>query len=279
MLALAAAAVACGPKVVRETVHETDSSHVELRRVIEDDAPVRRGYEHPATVAGVRIAHILSSLARETKPGEREPVIRSDQVYDLADGIALALAKAGPDDEIVVVAKMRDRRFQIFTVDRVTSCRVYLHSGQLYFEFFAVEEQLEREVAQKGYEPPLSPPHREPSWHLVAGHALVPLNARRVAVDWRDDYWRQPISLRVRAGKLSRRTVLMESQEAEEPVPAVPTGATDAQLRALDQLDAARRSGLVSEAEYQRRRRLVLDGRLAEAGYPEKPAPAVETPP
>jgi hypothetical protein len=65
----------------------------------------------------------------------------------------------------------------------------------------------------------------------------------------------------------------MESQEAEEQGAAapVPADATDAQRRALDQLDAARRTGLVSEAEFQRRRRLVLEGRLAEAGYGEAP--------
>jgi hypothetical protein len=267
-----AAAAGCGPKVVRETVRDTDASYVGLRRTIEDDAPVRRGYEHPATVAGVRIAHILSSLVRETKGGQREPLIRNEHVYELADGLAAALAKAGPDDEIVAIARMRDRRFQLFTVDRVTSFRVFMRSGQLYVEFFAVEEQLEREVAQKGYEPPLELPRREPGWKLVPGPALAPLDARSVAVDWRDDYWRKPMSLRVRAGKLSRRTVLIESEESESPGPSAATPATDAQRRALDQLDAARRSGVVSEAEYQRRRRLVLEGRLPEAGYAEEPA-------
>jgi hypothetical protein len=46
---------------------------------------------------------------------------------------------------------------------------------------------------------------------------------------------------------------------------------TDAQIRALDQLEGARRSGLVTEAEFQRRRRLILQGRLEEAGYAPGP--------
>jgi hypothetical protein len=200
-LVAAVASVGCGPKIVRQTVHETDASRVELRHLLEDGKPVARGYEHPATIAGVRLAHILASLARETGDGKHEPIVRNEQVYDLADGIAAAFAKAGPDDEIVVLAKLRDRRFGIFTVDRVTSFRVYQASGQLYFEFFAVEEQLDREAAQKGYEPPLEAPSREPGWRLVAGRALTPTGERTAAVDWRDDYWRQPISLRVRQGK------------------------------------------------------------------------------
>jgi hypothetical protein len=220
----------------------------------------------------VRLAHILSALARESKPGQRDPVIRSEHVYELADGLAAALAKAGPDDEVVAIAKMRDRRFQIFTVDRVTSFRVWMATGQLYVQFFAIEQELDRDAAQKGYEVPLEPPRNAPSWHLVAAHALAPIDDRTAAVDWRDDYWRKPVNLRVRSGKVARRTVLMESQEDTEPVPPVPAGSTDAQRRALDQLDVARRSGLVSEAEYQRRRRLVLEGRLSEAGYGDEPA-------
>ncbi|MCZ6571488.1 MAG: hypothetical protein O7B23_15160, partial [Deltaproteobacteria bacterium] len=48
------------------------------------------------------------------------------------------------------------------------------------------------------------------------------------------------------------------------------TALRDAQMQALDQIDAARRSGLISESEYRRRRRLVLEGRLEEAGYDTK---------
>ena len=52
----------------------------------------------------------------------------------------------------------------------------------------------------------------------------------------------------------------------------------DAQLRALDQLDAARRSGIVTEAEFQKRRRLVLEGKLEEAGQALKQAIALREP-
>jgi hypothetical protein len=67
----------------------------------------------------------------------------------------------------------------------------------------------------------------------------------------------------------------MEMPDESEPkVPAaqtVPKGLADAQIRALDQLDAARQSGLIKEAEYQRRRRLILEGKLDEAGYGTAP--------
>ena len=60
--------------------------------------------------------------------------------------------------------------------------------------------------------------------------------------------------------------------EPEELAPPTQEGYTspilrNAQLEALDRLDEDRRSGEVPEQEFQRRRRLILDGRLDEAGY------------
>jgi hypothetical protein len=42
-------------------------------------------------------------------------------------------------------------------------------------------------------------------------------------------------------------------------------------MRALDEIDAARRAGLITESEFLRRRRLVLEDRLEEAGYGAEP--------
>ncbi len=268
LLALATALAACGPKLVREPVYDSEIAKVELRRTLADGKPVARGYEHPAQIAGVRLAHVLAALAYDAKPGERLPAIRSEHVYELADGLAAAFAKAGPDDEVVALARMRDRRLQIFTVDRVTVFRAWLASGQLWLEFSAIEEQIEREDRQKGYEIPAEVPARAPGWKLVPGPSLAAHGARGLVVDWRAEHWRKPLDLTVRGGRTRRRTILMETEEEAPPAPPpLPPNASDAQLRALDQLDAARRSGLVSEGEYQRRRRLIVEGRLDEAGY------------
>lgn len=267
-VAVAIALTACGPKLVRETVYDTEIAKVELRHRLEDGKPVPRGYEQPAQVAGVRLAHILAAIAHESKPGERRPTIRSDHVYELADGLATAFAKAGPDDEVVALARMRDRRLQIFTVDRVTVFRAWLASGQLWLEFISIEEQIDRDQRTSGYDLPSEVPSSTPGWKLVTGISMAGAGARGLQVDWRADQWRKPLDLTVRSGRSRRRTVLMETQEEEELAPSpLPASASDAQLRALDQLDATRRAGLVSEGEYQRRRRLIVEGRLEEAGY------------
>jgi hypothetical protein len=69
------------------------------------------------------------------------------------------------------------------------------------------------------------------------------------------------------AGKIVRRTVLMESEapaeeaEEEEPLPSVTSGnLAPAQLRALADLEEMRRDGKVSENDYQTRRARILRG-------------------
>jgi hypothetical protein len=63
----------------------------------------------------------------------------------------------------------------------------------------------------------------------------------------------------------------MEAAEEEPPPAPVPEGLEDAQIRALDELDAARRAGLIKEVEFQRRRRLILEDKLEQAGYGTDP--------
>src|SRR5262245_49274379 len=105
----------CGPKLVRETVSQNEKVLVQLRRSEQRGGVVARGHAQPATIADVRLAHILASLEHETPKGERVPTIRSEHVYELAEGMARAFEKAGPDDDVIAVGYSRDRRMGIFT--------------------------------------------------------------------------------------------------------------------------------------------------------------------
>lgn len=263
----------CAPTIVRERIYDKPTARVELRHRMKDGAVVPRGYSQPATIADVRIAHILASLAFEDSDEKRQAVIRSEFVYPLAEGIALALAKAGPDDEIAAAAFPVDRRLGIFTNERVTAFRLVLVGDQMQIEFYAVEQELEHDgkVSTREYEIPTELPTLEPSFKVVVGEALTLLGARGVEVAWRDPFFRRPVTLSFRQGQARRRTVLLElppdavtGPTAEMPLPP---NLSDAQLRALDQLDARRQSGLVKESDYQRSRRLILENKLDEAGY------------
>jgi hypothetical protein len=273
VLVLAGIASACGTRVVREEVYANENVRVQLRHSVYRGGTIPQGYAHPGAIADVRIAHILASLTYLTDKGAPEAVIRIQHVYPLAEGITRALEKATPDDLVVAWAVTHDRRLGIFSDVRVTAFQLYLDGSQLYLTFYAVQEGIERS-ALDDWQPKKQLPDRRPSFKLRAEKAQALDGARTLVVDWRDDYYRQPLALRARGGRLKRRTILMQDEElaAEqgEQDPSsrpLPPDLSDNQLRALDQLDGARRAGIVSEAEFQRRRRLILRGQLAEAGY------------
>lgn len=277
LLALVALA-GCGPKFVRERVYDKPNMRVELRHQKSGDAPVARGYSHPVTIADVRIAHILASLSYEDDEGNRKPAIRSQFVYELGDAISAALAKAGPDDEVAAAVFPEDRRLQIFTDTRVTAFRLFVQGEQMRVEFYALEQALEPDARRAGpreYEIPTALPTLEPRFKLSVGQAQRKLGPRGIEVAWRDAYFRRPVSLSFRQGEARRRTVLMElppeADPAASPDAPLPGNLSDAQLRALDELDSSRRSGLITESEYQRRRKLVLENALDEAGYGSQP--------
>ena len=279
---------ACGPKLVRETVYQEGNVRVELRRTLEGGRPIPRGYTHPVIIADVRIAHILASLNHEDSKGKRQPTIRSEHVYELAEGMARALRKASPDDEIAAAAFPVDRQFYLFKHERVTSFRSFFNGDELVLEFYAIDESLERTGSRPAenkpnpsdYKIPVDPPDWRPGFTLVAGRAQRLIGARTVMVDWRSSFYARPRSLRLRGGRIQRRTILMEEaaevgapeMEAATQVSPPPTAkVSDAQMRALDEIDAARRAGLITESEFLRRRRLVLEDRLEEAGYGTEP--------
>ena len=269
---------ACGPKVIRQEVVKNDLVHVEIRQTEVKGELVRRNYDQPAIIADVRLAHILASFSHTPGKGAAQPTIRTEHVYELAEGLSRAFELAGPDAEIVAAAHSRDRRLSIFTEERVTSFRASLQSDLLVVEFFAIEEVVPHEgnKAHEGrsYTIPLEVPSGRATFHLVPGEAQLQHGARGVAVEWRSSYYAKPVSLRARFGQTRRRTILMEMSEEELENIALelpsPEELSNAQLRAIDELDAARRSGFVTEAEYRRRHRLVIQGHLEEAGYPRE---------
>lgn len=276
-LSLALPLLACGPKIVRETIYtsENEAVTVQLRRTLDGDTPVPRGYQQPVVISDVRLAHILAQLQFHDKKGTKA-LIRSQNVYDLAEGLRAALAQAGPDDETVATVYMRDKNLAVFTADKITAFRLVAEDDSLVFAFFVVEGRLDSQTTtQEGrYVVPTELPDTRLVVDLIAGEAQTLAGSRGLRVDWRDDSFRRAVSFS--PDGIRRRTILMESEpEAEAPAPRATSEVSqelrDAQLSALDQLDEDRQAGLITESEYKRRRRLILEGRLEEAGYPEEP--------
>ncbi|MGH9884500.1 MAG: hypothetical protein ACREBE_03170 [bacterium] len=269
----------CAATYVRERVFDKPTARVELRHEEKGGEIVTHDYAHPATISDVRIAHILASLSYEDSEARRRPMIQAEFIYDLADGITAALAKATPSDEVAAACFPVERTLGIFTTEEATAFRLVLIGDEMQIEFYALEQPIEKDsskIVERDYDIPTSLPSFAPKFKIVPGEAQRISGDRAVLIAWRDDYYRKPVNLSFRDGQARRRTVLMEMPDEVDPkAPAAPTsvppGLADAQIRALDQLDAARQSGLVKEADYQRRRRLILEGKLDEAGYGAAP--------
>jgi hypothetical protein len=259
---------ACGAKVIRETILERDDMRVELRRIIPRGSATPETYEHPVSIADVRMAHILASLTHVDSKGRKHPTIRSEHVYGLAEGIAKAVAKAAPEDEIGAASFPTERRLGIFKSERVTAFRAFFQEDILAIEFFTVEAPLDNNEDDQDYRIPFEAAPWKPGFKMVPGEGQETRGPRSVRVDWRSPQFARPINLRLRGGRVQRRTILMQAEEESQlEVPTRPSELDDEQTRALDQLEAARRSGIVSEAEFRRRRVLILEGRLEESGY------------
>jgi len=280
LLTAAVSLTGCGPKLVRDRIYDAPTGRVELRHREQGGEVIAKSYSHPATISDVRIAHILASLLFEDDDKKQRPVIRSADVYPLGEGIAKALEKATPNDEVAAAAFPVDRRLGIFSDERVTAFRCWLQGDDLRFEFFAIEAPLEKEgtkITYRDWEIPSERPNNAPAFTIVATPFSTRMGPDGVSVAWREDYFRKPVALGARDGKGRRRTVLMELPEekaegATAPAKsALPPGLSDLQIRALDEADTDRANGKITESEYQHRRRLILENKIDEAGYGAKP--------
>jgi hypothetical protein len=269
-LLLAAAlllASGCGTTYLRVPVHEDELTRVLLRAEKRDGQPVERGFGHPATISGVRLAHVLAQIdvrvdAGDDAASERRPAIHTDLIYPLGDLLSRALAKADSSPEVVLEARRRERRLGLFTQLYVTSLVAWVGADDLlYLSFSRLDWQVPKGQEDEAREPVVG--REVMAFRVLASEGVDPVAHQLVAVHWRDDRFRRPTTVRVGpTGKATRRTVLME-----EEAPAVPEAPTPeampsdpASLRALADLEESRRAGELTEAEYLRRKREILGG-------------------
>lgn len=266
-LAAAVALAGCfGPRYERQTFHQSRDIEITLReRTDLDRSPA---YDHPAQVSSVRMSHILASLDvrfedQETKDA-RTPVVPLEVIYPLGELVSGALAKATPEQEVVVQAMVRSRKLKIFTEKTQTAFIVYMKNDQLVFHVKRVDFTMPKNPNERVHEP--RPHETYQDFKVVRGKSIVPIAPQAVAVEWRDPDFRKADAIRIgRGGELKRRTVLLEEPEEEAPDETTPADTVDltdlspGTLRALADLEEERRSGAINEAEYLARRREILE--------------------
>lgn len=266
-------------RLVTERVYEADADGIDivLRHQVRRGAPIALGYTHPTVISDIRLSHILGLLTASRK-GKVEAIFRPAQIYPLATGLKKALAQAGPNQEVAARVFYIEKNLGVFTSSYVTAFRAYARGDSLIIEFFEIGGRIDRtsrDHSLRSYDLPKKLPESSMAANLVAGEAHRPYGKRGFAIDWRHPLYREPIAF-TSTGGVRRREVLMEAEPEEEApgagqsVPITPE-LQRAQMAALDQLDALRRGGSITEGEFQRRRRLILEGKVAESGYEPEP--------
>jgi len=253
--------LACGARYARVPLVETPDLVVALRSEQRDGAPIARGFAHPAAISVPRMESILSRIDVRESAGdadERRAALPAELLPTLASALAGALGRADPTQEVAVRAERRERKLGIFTRRFVTSFVAFV-DAENRLQIHLVD--ADRELAA-GDDAPQHDPVASRSTHAfkaLPGPHVEALGQRAVAVDWRATLFEAP-AVRDQPGR--RRTILMESQQPArrdlEAGEVAPTADPD-RLRALAELETARSSGAISEADYQRRRAALLE--------------------
>jgi hypothetical protein len=271
LLALALALGACGPRYARVETFDEPGLRVSLRSEKRGGEMVARGFAHPATIASVRLAHILARLdvrMGSEEGGERVPAFPTVSLYAVGEQVAKALAQATPDQEVVVQAIREEKSFVIFDQELLTSFVAYVKGEDLVIHLSRVEWKVAKSNNGQGsLEDELPEPfvgRRVQEFKVLPAEGIVPIGEQAVSVAWRDAIFREPTHVRVGSGgRLLRRSVLMETapDSAGQPEPepqALPADLSPETLRALADLQEQRAAGEISETAYHQKRRDLL---------------------
>ena len=247
-------AIGCGARYVRVPLLETPELTVGLRSETKGGKPLERGFAHPAALSAARAENALARIEVRENAGSKEtrrPAISPELARALGRALADALGRADATQEVVVRARRSERRLGVFSRNFATGFVAFVDSQQRLQVHFA---DADRELSP-GDDAALPEPVAGRSLQAIKtlpGAHIETLGQRGVAIDYRAELFQHAAA--PTAG--GRRTILMETAQPEALKSSAPPPATTdpGRLRALADLEAARRAGTISEAEYQRRR-------------------------
>jgi hypothetical protein len=256
----------CVTRFFKEPVFDSEGIQIYLRTEKGFRSVVEKDYEHPTTIASVRLAHILSRIDvrhRAEDGGRREGAIPTDMLYALAEGLSAAFARANSNEQVVVMAIEKRRSLGIFDGDFLTSLVAYVRAGSLFIHLSRLEWPVPQRRGLELPEPRIGDDFSK--FRVQGGDAMTVVDPQSVAIDWRDPIFRRPTRTKILpTGEVVRKTILMESApetwDDVPEIPEMPPDLTPEQLRALADIEEARRDGEITEPEYRARRRAVLEG-------------------
>ena len=258
----------CITRSVTDTLVDSDTMKVYARYNSRLGEPVDRFYQQPASISSQRLARILSLLyirTDEDGPDEQRTAIASDLIYPIANALSKALRNADSSQQIIVMAIRKSTHLVAFRRKYLTSLTSWVENDMIYIILSKVEFDLRevRKSRNKARQLPVPDPNEETmDFRTVPQYGLETAGRQGIKANWRDEYWsRVKTAERDGKGQIKRRTIL---QQSEIPGPVgVPKPATlpssPSVLRELADLEEARQSGAITESQYQRRRKELME--------------------
>lgn len=282
-LAVAASTTGCWTRTSKQTVFDKEGIKIILRSQKRGGETIPKGFQHPATISGVRLANVLSRIEVRTSDEEnegRKPAIDAQFLFEVGDAFAAGLAKADPDQEILVLAKRRAKRLGIFNDEYLTSFTSYVKNDRLVIQLSRVDWLVPKDEKDDKLPEP-DPEKQVMKFRVIATDGMTSVGPQGVAVDWRAPQFKAGSSVRVTpGGKVVRKTILMESVDEgtgeEVETPAMPPNLTPQTLRRLADLEESRLRGEMTEAEYSARKSEILRSDAGAAAPPVSPKPQPE---
>jgi hypothetical protein len=256
-------AVGCITRSVKEPVFEQNDTSVILRSQTKRGETLPKGFAHPLAISAARMAHILSRIDLRGARGdeERQAAIPVNSIYLMAEGMSEALARANPDQEVVVTSIRRAKSLAIFDRRYLSSLVAYAREDLLFIHISRVDWEVP--VNRNAEIPEPRAGEQVMSFQLVVSDGMTLAGPQAVAVSWRDPVFRRPSRTRIlRSGKIVRREILMESPDEGPAAPlagdALPGNLSPNTLRKLADLEDQKRRGEVTQVEYSVLRESIL---------------------
>jgi hypothetical protein len=209
------------------------------------------------------MAHILSRIDLRGARGdeERQAAIPVNSIYLMAEGMSEALARANPDQEVVVTSIRRAKSLAIFDRRYLSSLVAYAREDLLFIHISRVDWEVP--VNRNAEIPEPRAGEQVMRFQLVVSDGMTLAGPQAVAVSWRDPVFRRPSRTRIsRSGKIVRREILMESPDEGPAAPlagdALPGNLSPNTLRKLADLEDQKRRGEVTQVEYSVLRESIL---------------------
>jgi len=256
-------ATGCLTRAVKEPVFEQDKTRVFLRSETKGGETIPKGFGHPMVISAARMAHILSriDLRSADDDGERRPAIPLESLYVIGEGMAKALAKADPDQEVVVMSEWRGKHWGLFDRNYLNSLLCYVRDDLIYIQIARSDWEIPANLKTDLPEPHVD--EQTMKFHLVPSEGMTLVGSQSVAVSWRDPIFQRATRTRILpSGKVVRREILMETPE-DAPAPPISTDVLPANLapdtlRKLADLEEQKGNGEVTQTQYNVMRATIL---------------------